>query len=224
MPLGCSAALQSVCQALTCRPIESSKRGIAALSYCDVPKRHSSRSRPTSPTASPWAAQWACGSSQLEFDQHLTTASPQVTRAVVVGCASPRRHSSRSRPTSPTASPWAAQWACGSSQKESTNIPNCYPQITRAVALIVLNAGTAGLKHLPDFSTGTADLVKLKLLHWERVKKMSKSHTWSSLRTPSLPTCHSCTNLSPRPVLPAQDRVSRQPGKHTHYGRQLTAG
>ena len=28
---------------------------------------------------------------------------------------------SRSRPTSPTASPWAAQWACGSSQSESTN-------------------------------------------------------------------------------------------------------
>ena len=38
--------------------------------------------------------------------------------------ASPRRHCSRSRPTSPTPSPWAAQWACGSSQKESTNIPN----------------------------------------------------------------------------------------------------
>ena len=37
--------------------------------------------------------------------------------------ASPRRHSSQSRPTSPTASTWAAQWACGSSQSESTNIP-----------------------------------------------------------------------------------------------------
>ena len=24
-------------------------------------------------TVSPWAAQWACGSSQLEFDQHRTT-------------------------------------------------------------------------------------------------------------------------------------------------------
>ena len=70
----------------------------------------------------------------------------------------------------PTAPSWAAQWACGSSQMESTNIPNCYPQVTRAVALIVLNAGTARLKHLPDFSTSIADLVKLKLLHWERAK------------------------------------------------------
>ena len=36
VPLGCSAALQSACQARACRPIESSKRGIAALSCCDV--------------------------------------------------------------------------------------------------------------------------------------------------------------------------------------------
>ena len=36
VPLGCPAALQRVCQALACRPNESSKRGIAALSYCDV--------------------------------------------------------------------------------------------------------------------------------------------------------------------------------------------
>ena len=60
-----------------------------------------------------------------------------------------------------------------------TNIHhNCYPQVTRAVALVVLNAGTAGLKHLPDFSIGTAGLVKLKLLYWERVKKeKTTSHT-----------------------------------------------
>ena len=39
------------------------------------------------------------------------------------------------------------------------------------------------------------------------------SHTWSSLRTLSLPTRHSCTNASLQ--LPAQDRATRQPGKHT---------
>ena len=42
------------------------------------------------------------------------------------------------------------------------------------------------------------------------------SHTWSSLRTPSLPTRHSCTNASLQPVLPAHDRATREPGKHTH--------
>ena len=69
-------ALQSVCQApacwwreglktRTCRPTA----GSAPSRLVTSPRRHSSPSRPTSQTASPWAAQWACGSSQLEFDQ-----------------------------------------------------------------------------------------------------------------------------------------------------------
>ena len=117
VPLGCSAALQSVRHSRAGRlraPNEESPHSHVVTS----PRRHSSRSRPTSPTASPWAAQWACGSSQLEFDQHLTTASPQGPKAVVVGCASPSTadllhlpwprnglvgHRRRSRPTFPTA-------------------------------------------------------------------------------------------------------------------------
>ena len=51
--------------------------------------------------------------------------------------ASPRRHSSPSRPTSQTASPWAAQWACGSSQSESTTSPSASPQCPKAVAFVV---------------------------------------------------------------------------------------
>ena len=79
-----------------------------------------------------------------EFDQHLTTASPR-----------------------------AAQWARGSSQKESYQQTSQLPCTSHqsGFAFVVLNAGTAGLKHLPDFSIGTADLVKLKLLHWEREKR-----------------------------------------------------
>ena len=41
------------------------------------------------------------------------------------------------------------------------------------------------------------------------------SHTWSSLRTPSLPTRHSGTNASLQPALPVQNRATRQPIKHT---------
>ena len=150
---------------------------------------------------------------------------------------SPKRHSSRSRPTSPTASPQGPnavlRWLCVDQHR--TTVPRrpaaslklhlriAAPLETRPQSStlpgLVLNAGTAGLKHLSDFSTSTADLVKLKLHHWERVKKKTTSHTWSSPITPSLPTCHSCTNMSPRPVQPAQDRVSLLPGKHT-----LTAG
>ena len=97
-------------------------------------------------------------------------------------------HRRRSRPTSPT--------AIHNSPERSHE----------------LNAGTAGLEHLTDFSIRTADLEKLKLLA-RREKTMS--HTWSSLRTPSSPTRHSCTNASLQPVLPVQDRATRQPGKHT---------
>ena len=161
VPLGCSAALQSVCQVLVCRPIESTKRGIAALSCCDVAQetldQHLQRRLPGPRSGLVGHRSW---SSTNISQPHLHKVPKRYRRWLCVA--------QYCRPTAPS---WAAQWACGSSQKESTNIPDCYPQGTRAVALIVLNAGTAGLKHLPDFSTGTADLVKLKLLHREREKR-----------------------------------------------------
>ena len=61
------------------------------------PRRHSSRSRPTSPTASPRAAQWVCGSSQLESDQQSSQLHLPGPRNGLVG------HRRRSWPTSPTA-------------------------------------------------------------------------------------------------------------------------
>ena len=126
------------------------------------PRRHSSRSRPTSPTASPWRAVglWVIA---VGVDQHPKLHLHRVPKRY-------RRWLCVAQYRRPTAPSWAAQWACGSSQKESTNIPNCYPQVTRAVALVVLYASTAGLKHL-SIKTVTAGLVKLKLLYWERVKK-----------------------------------------------------
>ena len=73
----------------------------------------------------------------------------------------------------PTAPYWAAQWARESSQKESDQQTSQLLSTSHqsGFAFVVLNAGTAGLKHLPVFSIGTADLVKFKLLHWEREKR-----------------------------------------------------
>ena len=70
-------------------------------------------------TASPWAAQWACGSSQLEFDQHLTTANHKSPKRYRIDCLK-----------------------CRYCRTYYTTSPISRP----------------------------ADLVKLKLLHWERAK------------------------------------------------------
>ena len=50
-------------------------------------------------------------------------------------------------------------------------------------------------------------------------KTLTTSHTWSLGSHPHYPRVTRTLTLSPRPVLPAQDRVSRLPGRHT-----LTAG
>ena len=92
---------------------------------------------------------------------------------------SPRRHSSRSRPTSPSASPQSPKavvvGSASPSSHRSWSPTNISQQLSTShqsgIALIVLNAGTAGLKH---DSIGTADLVKLKFLHWEREKRRSR--------------------------------------------------
>ena len=86
---------------------------------------------------------------------------------------SPRRHSGRSSTNiSNGVSQGRAMGLWGHRCWSSTNISQQLSTSHQSgTALIDLNAGTAGLKHLPDFSIGTADLVKLKLLHWEREKR-----------------------------------------------------
>ena len=136
-------------------------------------RRHSSPSRPTSQTASPWAAQWACGSSQLESDQqssqpHLHKDPKRSSLVVRRPGDTPVRVDQHPR----RRLPGPRNRLVGHRRRSPTNNHhNCYPQVTRAIALIELNAGTAGLKHLSVFSTATAGLVKLKLLHWEREKR-----------------------------------------------------
>ena len=88
VPLGFSAALQSVCQALACSPIESSKRGITALSCCDV-AQETLKSESTNIPNGVWAAQWACGSSQLESTNIPNRISTRTQSGIVVGCATP---------------------------------------------------------------------------------------------------------------------------------------
>ena len=73
VPLGFSAALQSVCQALACRPHEGLKCVptdqllVARPHICDVAQETLQSELTNISNASPWAAQWACGSSQLEL-------------------------------------------------------------------------------------------------------------------------------------------------------------
>ena len=76
---------------------------------------------------------------------------------------------------------------------------------------MVLKAGTAGLKHLSFFLTGTAGLAKLKLPPREK-KRDHVPHVACGAQ-PHYPHVIRTLALSPRPVLPAQDRVSRRPGK-----------
>ena len=98
-------------------------------------------------------------------NNHHNRISTRTQSGIVVGCASPKT-------TDQLHLPGPRNGLVGACRRSRpTIIPNCYPQVTRADALIVLNAGTAGLKHLPDFSIGTADLVELRLLHLERVKR-----------------------------------------------------
>ena len=99
----CTRGIPSHCSRLVCH--------LVARPHCRVCVRHSRAGR--------WRAL-----SAVSPHSHVVT--------------SPRRHSSRSRPTSPTASPWAAQWACGSSQLESTTSPTASPQGPKAVSSLVV--------------------------------------------------------------------------------------
>ena len=131
----------------TCRPTV----GSAPSRLVTSPRRYTGPSRPTSQTASPWAAQWACGSLQLESDQqssqpHLHKDPKRYRRWLCVA--------QYCRPTAPS---WAAQWACGSRQLESDQQSSQLLSTSHqsGIAFVVLNAGTAGREHLSHFSIGT---------------------------------------------------------------------
>ena len=123
-------------------------------------------------TASPRAAQWACGSSQLGSDQQSSQLHlHKVPKRSSLVVRRPRDTLVRVDQHPRRRLPGPRNGLVGHRRRRSTNIPNCYPQVTRAVALIDLNAGAARLKHLSYFSIGTADLVELELLHWEREER-----------------------------------------------------
>ena len=104
---------------------------------------------------------------------------------------------------------------------ESTNIPDGV-SLGRAVGLGVIAVGVRPTNHHNRISTRTQSGFRIGCIkcrycqtYWEREKRRSRPTRGSSLRTPSLPTRQSCTSASLRPVQPAQDRATRQPGKHT---------
>ena len=101
----------------------------------------------------------------------MRTCRPTVGSAPSRLVTSPRRHSG---PSSTNISrrrlPGPRNGLVGHRRRSRPTSPTAIHK-SRAVALVVLKAGTAGLKHLPDSSIGTVDLVKLKLLHWGSEKR-----------------------------------------------------
>ena len=154
-------ALQRVCQALACWWREGSN--CAPADQLWAARLHVLRRRP--------------GDTLVRVDQHPRRRLPG-PRSGPVGHHSwslTNKHHSRistrtqsgrlwlcvaqyCRPTAPCR---AAQWARGSSQKASDQQTSQLLSTSHqsGFAFVVLNAGTAGLKRLPDFSIGTADLV-----------------------------------------------------------------
>ena len=103
-----------------CRPTV----GSAPSRLVTSPRRHSGRSSTNISRRRLPGPRSGLVSSQLESDQQTSQQHlHKVPKRSSLVVTSPRRHSSPSRPTSQTASPWAAQWACGSSQKKSDQHP-----------------------------------------------------------------------------------------------------
>ena len=139
---------------------------------------------------------------------------------------SPRRHSSPSRPTSQTASPWAAQWACGSSQKESDQQSSQLLSTSHqsGFALVVL------MPVLPDLNTSPIPRSVLPI--WLN----SSSFTGSEKREDHVPhmvffedTLFTHASFAHQCVFTTGTAGSRQghPATrqaHSHSGTPLTAG
>ena len=147
----------------------------------------------------------------------MRTCRPTVGSALSRLVTSPRRHSGRSSTNLSRRLRGPRSGLVGHRRRSRPTSPTAVHNLPKRSH--ELNAGTAGLEHL-TVSIRTADLEKLKFLA-RREKTMS--HTWSSLRTPSSPTRHSCTNASLQPVLPDQDRgpPGNQASTHSHCERQF---
>ena len=119
----------------TCRPTV----GSAPSRLVTSPRRHSGRSSTNiSRRRSPRAAQWACGSSQLESDQQTSqhSISNKVPKRSSLVVRRPGVIAVGVRPTSQNCISLGRAVGLWVITIRPTS-HNCYPQVTRAVALVV---------------------------------------------------------------------------------------
>ena len=119
--------------------------------------------------------------------------------------ASPRRHSSRSRPTSPTASPWAAQWALGHRSWSSTNIPFCISTRSQSgFAFVVRRPTSHNCVYFTHFRLPRKKRLGFIVPRHAKLRKKTTAN-WTLLLAPLSHTCLCCL-----PVPTPDSRPSRR--------------